>query len=216
MALEGGWGVCVTPRPLFTSGKDPAPIVQEAGWVPGPVWTGAENLAPTGIRSPDRSARSQSLYRLRYPAHRCVTLCTHYKTSSGSMTNPSVIPISKSFVYLSFHLCLYRRYSTTSQGTSTLVVTSTVQQNSIPPTDPLFLCTVSLTADGTAPAIQNILHSEAEEIRAQCIYPSANFGLQVVITLAIFCITVVLLSRKLGSKMARASQSMTGHVFPIH
>jgi len=63
-----GWGVSVTPRPLFTPGKDPVPIVQEAGWAPGPVWTGAENLAPTGIRSPDRPARSQSLYRLRYPA----------------------------------------------------------------------------------------------------------------------------------------------------
>ena len=33
----------------------------------GPVWAGAENLAPTGIRSPDRPARSQSLYRIRYP-----------------------------------------------------------------------------------------------------------------------------------------------------
>ena len=64
-----GWGVSVTPRPLFTPGKDPVPIVQEAGWAPGPVWTGAENLAPTEIRSPDRPARSQSLYRLRYPAH---------------------------------------------------------------------------------------------------------------------------------------------------
>ena len=28
------------------SGKDPVPIVQEAGWTPRPVWTGAENLAP--------------------------------------------------------------------------------------------------------------------------------------------------------------------------
>ena len=64
-----GWGVSVTPWPLFTPGKDPVPIVQEAGWAPGPVWTGAENLAPTGIRSPDRPARSQSLYRLRYPVH---------------------------------------------------------------------------------------------------------------------------------------------------
>ena len=44
------------PRPLFTSRKDPVPIVQEAGWTPGPVWTGAGNLAPTGIRSPDRPA----------------------------------------------------------------------------------------------------------------------------------------------------------------
>ena len=63
------WGVSVTPRPLFTAGKDPVPIVQEAGWAPGPVWT-AENLAPTGIRSVDRPARNQSLYRLSYPAHR--------------------------------------------------------------------------------------------------------------------------------------------------
>jgi len=63
-----GWGVSVTPRSLFTCGKDPVPIVQEAGWAPGPVRTGAENLAPTGIRSPDRPARSQSLCPLSYPS----------------------------------------------------------------------------------------------------------------------------------------------------
>jgi hypothetical protein len=63
-----GWGVSVTPRPLFTPGKEPVPIVQEAGWASGPVWTSAENLGPTGIRSPDRPARSQSLYRLSFCA----------------------------------------------------------------------------------------------------------------------------------------------------
>ena len=51
-----GWGVSVTPRPFFTPRKDPVPIIREAGWAPGPVWTGAENLAPTGIRSPDGPA----------------------------------------------------------------------------------------------------------------------------------------------------------------
>ena len=47
-ALDGGgWS---TPRPgRFTPGKDPVHIVEEAGWAPGPVWTGAENLAPTGF-----------------------------------------------------------------------------------------------------------------------------------------------------------------------
>ena len=50
----------------FTPMKDPVLIVQEAGWAPGPVWTGAENLAPTDIRSPDRPDRSESLYRLSY------------------------------------------------------------------------------------------------------------------------------------------------------
>jgi len=34
----------------------------------GPVWTGAENLAPHRDLTPDRPARSQSLYRLRYRA----------------------------------------------------------------------------------------------------------------------------------------------------
>jgi hypothetical protein len=30
-------------------GKDSVPMVQEAGWAPGPVWTGAKNLAPPGF-----------------------------------------------------------------------------------------------------------------------------------------------------------------------
>ena len=34
------------PRPHLTPGKDPVPIVQEAGWASGPAWTGAENPAP--------------------------------------------------------------------------------------------------------------------------------------------------------------------------
>jgi len=50
--------VSSTPGSHFTPGKDPVPIVQEVGWAPEPVWTGAENFVPTGIRSPDRSARS--------------------------------------------------------------------------------------------------------------------------------------------------------------
>ena len=63
-AYGGGWLISRAGR--FTPGKDPVPSVQEAGWALGPVWTGAENLAPTGIRSPDRPARSESLYRLSY------------------------------------------------------------------------------------------------------------------------------------------------------
>ena len=56
-------------------GQAPAPLPRER---PGTHcigdWVGpragprvAENLAPTGIRSPDLPARSQSLYRLSYP-----------------------------------------------------------------------------------------------------------------------------------------------------
>ena len=45
------------PGRSLPSGKDPVPIVQEALWAPGPVWTGADNLAPAGIRSTERLAR---------------------------------------------------------------------------------------------------------------------------------------------------------------
>ena len=61
------WGGWSAPRPgRFKPWKDPVPIVQEAGWAPGPIWTGSENLAPIKIRSPDRPALSESLYRLSY------------------------------------------------------------------------------------------------------------------------------------------------------
>ena len=46
--------------------SDPVPIVEQAAWALGPVCTAAEYLAPTGIRSPDHPARSESLYRLSY------------------------------------------------------------------------------------------------------------------------------------------------------
>ena len=34
-----GEGISSTPRPHFTARKDPVPILQKAGWAPGPVWT---------------------------------------------------------------------------------------------------------------------------------------------------------------------------------
>ena len=47
LKLGARWGGWSAPRPgRFTPRKDLVPIVQEAGWAPGPVWTGAENLAP--------------------------------------------------------------------------------------------------------------------------------------------------------------------------
>jgi hypothetical protein len=76
-----GW---LTPRPgRFNPGKDPVPIVQAAGLAPGPVWTGVVNLPHTVIRSPDRPARSELLYRLSYPGplrvqisnEKCINTC---------------------------------------------------------------------------------------------------------------------------------------------
>jgi len=38
-----GWVVSSKPRPHFTPGKDPVPILQLAGWALGPVWTGGKS-----------------------------------------------------------------------------------------------------------------------------------------------------------------------------
>ena len=61
--------VSITPRPHFTPGKDPVPILQEVGLGPSPVWKG-EKPRPHWDSMPDLLARSQSLYRLSYPACR--------------------------------------------------------------------------------------------------------------------------------------------------
>jgi hypothetical protein len=60
-----GWVVNATARPLYPRER---PSTHYTGdWVgPRPVWTGTKNLASTGIRSPDRPARSESPYRLSY------------------------------------------------------------------------------------------------------------------------------------------------------
>ena len=73
--------VSSTPRPYFTPGKDLVPIVQEAGWATGLVWTGGKSR-PAGIRSPGRPARSQSLIPTELPGPQisetdCCNVCAH-------------------------------------------------------------------------------------------------------------------------------------------
>ena len=68
-----GWVVSSTPRPHFTPGKYPVPILQEGGWAPGPVWTGGK-FRPHRDSIPDRPVRSQSLYRLSYRTHARISI----------------------------------------------------------------------------------------------------------------------------------------------
>ena len=61
--------VSATPRLLYPQERYPVPIVQEAGWAPGLLWTGEENLISTRIQSLDHPAHSKLLYRLCCPRH---------------------------------------------------------------------------------------------------------------------------------------------------
>jgi hypothetical protein len=62
------WVVSTTPRPLYP--QEIPGTHCTGGWVgPRAGLDVCEKSCPTGIRSPDHPARSQSLYRLCYPAH---------------------------------------------------------------------------------------------------------------------------------------------------
>jgi len=66
--LGARWRRWLTPRPgHFNSGKDPVPTVQVVGSALRSMWTGRQNPAPTGMRSPDIPGCSESLYWLSYP-----------------------------------------------------------------------------------------------------------------------------------------------------
>ena len=116
------------PRPLFTPGREPVLIVQEAGWAPGPVWTGAENLAPTVIRSPDRPACSQSLYRLRYPTH--LEMLGPTQTGSSQITE---VPGSRLHEIKDFNLSILDLRSSGSLRKIELQLPSTFRDNALGP-----------------------------------------------------------------------------------
>jgi len=89
--------VSSTPWPHFTPGKDPVPILQKAGWAPGQGWTGGKSR-PNRDSIPDRPARSRSLYRLSYPAHRPtvvglkkITVLNLLQTHNLRLTLPALV-----------------------------------------------------------------------------------------------------------------------------
>jgi hypothetical protein len=77
------WRVSVTPQLLSTPGKTRYPFCRRLDGPQGrsgQVW---KISPPTGIRSPDRPARSLSLYRLSYPAC-CWFILYDYITIHGA------------------------------------------------------------------------------------------------------------------------------------
>jgi hypothetical protein len=81
----------------LSPGKDPVRIVQEAGRAPGPVWTGAENLAP--FPSPRFDPRTVQPVASRYTDYATRPTCT-----VCTRINYRIVPVTN------FNKCL--RYGT--------------------------------------------------------------------------------------------------------
>jgi len=90
-----GWVVSTTPRPHFTPGKGPVPILQEAGWAPGPVSTGG-NSRPHRDSIPDRPARSSVAIPTELPGPKLLHIYS-YINIIHSVTEIHIISI---FSYL--------------------------------------------------------------------------------------------------------------------
>jgi len=81
------------PRPFYPRERDPVPLVQEAGWAPGPIMMGVENPTLSGQRYPTSLARSESLYRLSYPGRLAVQEIPSFYRSENS---PPALPLNLS------------------------------------------------------------------------------------------------------------------------
>jgi len=71
--------------PATTFQKDPVPIVQEAGWDPGPVWN-AITFMNLAIKLPDWNTNVLSYAGDGYPLH--VGYCWHHETNADVVETP--------------------------------------------------------------------------------------------------------------------------------
>ena len=79
-----GWVVNATPRPLYPRERPGTRCI--GGWVgPGAGLDGCGKSLPHLIRSPDRAARSESLYRLSYPG----PPLSKYESRNAKLTDPN-------------------------------------------------------------------------------------------------------------------------------
>ena len=105
--------VSSTPQSHFTSGKDPVPILQEAGWSPGPVWTGGKSR-PHRDSILDHPARGSVAIPTELPGPHIYTNFPFSKNRTGAphmyrMENRKPLTFlyfKRSFTISSIKLCL--------------------------------------------------------------------------------------------------------------
>jgi hypothetical protein len=99
----------VTPRPLYPRERNPVSAVQEAGWAPGPVWTGDENLAPPPLGfDPWNVQSAASCYtgpRILRSTDYTVNFTANFQVGLGNW-----------YIFEQRNLCPYREYKQRPAG----------------------------------------------------------------------------------------------------
>ena len=101
-ALDGGWVVNATPRPLYPpppAGRTLYLLYRRLGGPQGRSGPVRKISPHTGIRSPDRPARSESLYQLSYRGphryeiqHEYVDSHTRISCLSATVSERGIVP----------------------------------------------------------------------------------------------------------------------------
>ena len=93
----------------FTPGKDPVPIVQGAGWAPGPVWTGGKSRRHRDS-IPDRPGRSSVAISNELPGPQ------QYNSNNNNYIVMFDKTIKESYVIDVANISGYKQYSTITGG----------------------------------------------------------------------------------------------------
>ena len=113
-ALEEGEGSASRPGCSLPPGKTRYPLYRRLVGSQGRSGQVREISLPTGIRSPDRPARSQQLYRLSYPAHSSdITLQKFEANMQDRMTNIKIFcltPILHWYLFKTIRICYYSNF----------------------------------------------------------------------------------------------------------
>ena len=105
------WGCEVSDMSwLLNTVRDMVPIEQKAGWAPGAVWTGVENLTPTGVWSLQCLDHGVSLYCLHYPSPQLCAAISHHSENIISDFRYKIYHHSSS----GYDVMLYPRMDTSS------------------------------------------------------------------------------------------------------
>ena len=75
--------------PRHPHGRELVPTVQEVMWVSRPFWTGTENVAPTGVRTPiQRTYHTKFAFKQQMTDGLPVTVVTSHNVSEVKVITP--------------------------------------------------------------------------------------------------------------------------------
>jgi hypothetical protein len=124
LGTRRGWVVSNMPQQLYPPGKTWYPLYRRLSGPQGRSGHVQKIPPPTGIRSPDRPARSQLLYRLSYPAHLklCIYVWNFVSMYARHFSKFTLFPTAVSHLHIHSVTMLWSKECTLSLWTDIFIM----------------------------------------------------------------------------------------------